>query len=312
MRGLLLLALLALAGCKPAQVTLGVPPGFYPSAVAHDPVNDRFFVGSYATGAIAMVRRDGSMIGTVRPEPAPHPIVQLAYDARERRLWALTSGTVEVIDLAALPVRRAVVARAEGGRFADLAVVGGSPAFVLAASGAIVAIDAPRGASRLLAQLPGEEAEGSLALLPDRSALVVARGGGLWRVALGTGTVERIVLGAPLTDVSQLVVVASDATAHRVAAFRGRANEIVTLYLTPDARRAVVDAGTRMRFDTPLHGMLEGGDVVVLLGRLRHHPSLGGDGRPNLPPRLATYFPSRAGPPRLAESPPAAGRALVR
>ena len=36
MRGLCFL-LLALAGCKPAQVTLGVPPGFYPSAMAHDP-----------------------------------------------------------------------------------------------------------------------------------------------------------------------------------------------------------------------------------------------------------------------------------
>jgi hypothetical protein len=220
-----------------------------------------------------------------------------------------------VIDLAALPVRRVVIARAgPGGRFADIAVVGGSPAFVLAASGAIITVDAERGAARALAQLPDREgdAEGSLALLPDRSALVVARAGGLWRVAVGTGTVERVALGAPLTDVSQLVVVASNATAHHVAAFRGHANEIVTLYLTPDARRAVVDAGTRMRFDTPLHGVFEGREVVVLLGRLRHHPSLGGDGRPNLPPRLATYFAGRASPPRLAESLPAAGPALVR
>jgi DNA-binding beta-propeller fold protein YncE len=316
MRGLLLLALLALTGCKPAEVTLGVPPGFYPSAVAHDPVNDRFFVGSHATGAIAMVRRDGSMIGTVRPEGGPHPIVQLGYDARARRLWALTLTAVEVIDLGALPVRRRVIARVgPGGRFADLAAAGGPLAFVFdAAGGAILAVDAGRGTARVLAQFPDDdgEGEGSLAVLPDRSALVVARAGGLWRVAVGTGMVERVALGAPLMDVSQLVVVASDATAHRVAAFRGRANEIVTLYLTPDARRAVVEAGTRMRFDTPLHGVLEGRDVVVLLGRLRHHPSVGGDGRPNLPPRLATYFPGRAGPPRLAESLPTPGAALVR
>ena len=44
------LALLLLAGCKPAQVTLSLDPGFYPSAVAFDPVSDRFFVGSHATG----------------------------------------------------------------------------------------------------------------------------------------------------------------------------------------------------------------------------------------------------------------------
>ena len=314
MRGLLLLILLALAGCKPAQVTLGVPPGFYPSAVAHDPVNDRFFVGSHATGAIAMVRRDGSLIGTVRPEGAPQPIVQLGYDARARRLWALTPEAVEAIDVTALPVRRTVIARAgPGGRFTDLAAAGGPSAFVLdAAGGAILAVDAERGTARVLARLLDGEGDGSLALLPDRSALIVARAEGLWRVTVGTGAVERVALGAPLTDVSQLVVVASDATAHHVVAFRGRANEIVTLYLTPDARRAVVDPGTRLRFDTPLHGVFEGRDVVVLLGRLRHHPSLGGDGRPNLPPRLATYLPGRASPPRLADSLPAASPPLVR
>ena len=53
------LALVLVAGCRPAQVTLALDPGFYPSAVAYDPVNDRFFVGSHATGAIAIVRRDG-------------------------------------------------------------------------------------------------------------------------------------------------------------------------------------------------------------------------------------------------------------
>jgi hypothetical protein len=291
MRGLLLvLLLLALAGCKPTQVTLGVPPGFYPSAVAHDPINDRLFVGSYATGAIAMVRRDGSVVGLVRPEGAAHPILQLGYDARDNRLWTLTPSTVEAIDLRGLPVRRAVVALAgAGSRFTDIAVVGGSPAFVLDGAGAIISVDAARAASRVLAQLADADGEGALTLLPDRSALVVALGGGLWRVDVGTGAIERIALGAPLTEVSQLVVLASDPTAHHVAAFRGRANEIVTLHLTPDVRRAVVDAGTRARFDTPLHGALDGRGVVVLLGRLRHHPSLGGDGRPNLPPRLASY-----------------------
>ena len=40
MRSLLVvLVMLFLAGCKPAQVTLMLDPGFYPSAVAHDPIN---------------------------------------------------------------------------------------------------------------------------------------------------------------------------------------------------------------------------------------------------------------------------------
>jgi hypothetical protein len=30
----------------------------------------------------------------------------------------------------------------------------------------------------------------------------------------------------------------------------------------------------------------------VLLGRLRHHPTFCGDGRPNLPARLAAYAPA--------------------
>jgi hypothetical protein len=294
MRGLLLLALLALAGCKPAQVALGVPPGFYPSAVAHDPVGDRFFVASYATGAIAVVRQDGTRIGMVRPEEASHPVRQLAYDAKARRLWALTADAVEAVEPGTLPVRRAVVARtAPGGRFADIAAGSGSPAFVLdAASGAIVVVDPDHGTARTLARLPDSADEGALTLLPDRSTLVVARGGALWRVAVRTGAIEPIALDAPLADVSQLVAVTSDA----VTAFRGRANEVVTLRLAPDARRATLDAGTRVRYDTPFHGVADGRHVLVLLGRLRHHPDFGGDGRPNLPPRLAIYAP----PPRAA------------
>ena len=307
---------LLLAGCKPAQITLAVDPGFYPSAVAHDPVSGRFFVASYATGAIAMVRPDGSVVATVRPAAASHPVVQLAYQPRARRLWALTPQTVEVIELAALPVRRTVIAEAgASGRFADIVADGPARAFVLdAASGEIVAVDADQGSARLVARLPAPPerpaplAEGALAVVPGGTALVAARAGGLWRVDLATGAVAPLALGAPLNDVSQLIVIASDATAHHVAALRGPANEIVTLRITPDVRRAMVDAGTRMRFDTPVHGTFDGAGVTVLLGRIRHHPSFGGDARPNLPPRLATYAPGAVpGDMRMA-----AGTELVR
>ena len=88
-----------LAGCKPAEVTLALDPGFYPSAVAYDPINDRFFVGSHASGTVAIVRRDGHCRATVRPERAAHPIVQLAYEPRVRRLWVLTPDAVEVVDV---------------------------------------------------------------------------------------------------------------------------------------------------------------------------------------------------------------------
>jgi hypothetical protein len=92
----------------------------------------------------------------------------------------------------------------------------------------------------------------------------------------------------------------------------GGRTRIVTLHLSADVRRAVADSGTRMRYDTPLRGAFDGREVVVLLGRLRHHPSFGGDGRPNLPPRLTTYHAGGATGARLAAAPPAADPALVR
>src|SRR5512134_3039761 len=161
------LALLVLAGCKPAQVTLSLDPGFYPSAVAYDPVNDRFFVGSHATGAIAIVRRDGHVVATAGPEGAPHPVVQLAYEPMVHRLWALTSEGIEAIDVAGLPVGRTPMAGAEpGGRFTDLVADGAGRAYALdAVAGTVVAVEANRRPARVLARLPHGEADGTLLLL---------------------------------------------------------------------------------------------------------------------------------------------------
>ena len=64
---------LLLAGCKPAQITLAVDPGFYPSAVAHDPVSGRFFVGELCNRR----NRDGAAATGAwwRPSgPLPRPI----------------------------------------------------------------------------------------------------------------------------------------------------------------------------------------------------------------------------------------------
>jgi hypothetical protein len=295
------LALVVLAGCKPAQVTLELDPGFYPSAVAYDPINDRFFVGSHTTGAIAIVRRDGHALASVRPEGAPRPVVQLAYEPKARRLWALTPEAVEAVDTAALPVRRTVIAAGPGIRFTDVVADSRGRVYVLdGAAGTILAVDFGRRTLRPVAQLPHGEGDGALVALPDTATLIAARGGDLWRVEPGSAAVERIALGAPLADVSQLVLIGSDAVAYHVAAFRGRANEVVTLRVSADGRRAIADPGTRVRYDTPLHGAFDGREVLVLLGRIRHHPSFGGDGRPNLPPRLATYAAGRPVKPRLA------------
>ena len=192
-------------------------------------------------------------------------------------------------------MRRTPLAARPGGRFADLAIDGRGRAFVLdGASREILLVDGGRRTSRVVASLEADGASGSggaVLVLPERSALLVAWNASLWRVEPASGAVERVPLAAPLADVSQLVLLASDSTAHHVAALRGYANEVVMLRIALDGRRALLDAGTRARFDTPFRGASDGGRLVVLLGRLRHHPSLGGDGRPNLPPRLASYAP---------------------
>jgi hypothetical protein len=316
-----LLAAAMLAGCHPAEVTLSVDPGFFPSAVAYDPAQGRYFVGSYANGNVAILRNDGRRLATIRsPGATTPPIVQLAYDSNARRLWILTPRSIETIDVDLTPTRRTVVAASrDEGRYVDFVVDEMDRAIVLdRVNRAIVEVDARRNVARTLARLPfdemaapigvetaeppcaggpaGASEDGALMLLPDRATLIAANGGALWRIDRRSGAVERIQLGSAFPHVSQLVRFESDdaapaprSGAYHVAALRGRLNEVVTVHLTPDARRGLIDTTTRARFDTPLHGAFDGHQLVVLLGRLRHHPSFCGDGRPNLPARFATY-----------------------
>jgi hypothetical protein len=302
-----------LAGCEPEQVPLALDPGFYPSAIAHDRTHDRFFVASHGSGEIVSVRRDGVPAGTVRGPGAPKAIIQLAFDAKTRRLWVLTPGAVELIEPEAGPERRSVVATAPpGGRYVDLIIADLDRAFVLDAARrevfevsrratgeeSVIRLPAADRTSATIAATAGFTCatpraldDGALAFTPDRSALIAALDGRLWRVDPGTGEVAEVRLDEPLPYVSQLVALDHN----RFTALRGLANEVVTLELARDGRSATVEGMTRARLDTPFQGAFDGERIVVLLGRLRHHPSLCGDGRPNLPPRLVAYAPSSAG-----------------
>lgn len=295
-------AFAGLTGCQPAQVTLSVAPAFYPSAIAHDPAYDRYFVASYASGEIISVRRDGTRVATVR-QPGT-PVLQVSYDRKSRRLWALTPHAVESIELLPAPPRRTPIAAGNASaRYADLVSDSGERAYALdLAARAVVEIDAVRRSTRILARLPATgdadaphcstaPASAALLLLDDRATVLAAVDGRLWRIDRNRGEVEEIRLRAPLPDVSQLLLLDSNEASFRIAALRGRANEVVTIRLAHDARHAMIDAGTRVRYDTPLHGAFDGRQLVVLLGRLRHHPDFCGDGRPNLPARLAIYSP---------------------
>lgn len=304
-----------LAGCQqPAQTTLWVDPAFYPSAVAFDAARDRFIVGSYETGEVIAVTRRGDRTATLRAKHPGEPVLRVAIDAQARRAWVALPGAIESFSLddGAAP-RVVVTVQPQGRRYADIAVADGNTLYAFdAASAEVLRIDPDSGRASVLAVLPraaqalpvaaqrcsltgaqrdASLEDGAIALLPDGAALLAAFDGRLWRVGLQQRELSEIALSQALTGASQLLYVGSESGEHRFVALRGQANELATLAVGADGRAAQRLEPLAARFDMPLRGAFDGRHVHVLLGRLRHHPALCGDGRPGLPYRMAQFAP---------------------
>lgn len=332
MRFLLLLATLLLAACNGDQTIVAVPGGFYPSAIAFDGPRSRFLVGSLQSGEVIAVGRSGVRLATLRPGTAPEPVLRIAVDGTGARVWVLFGNRVEVRGPGG-ELRSTVSSGAET-RLVDLVPADGDLAHALdVATGMVVRVDAASARVTPLARVgaaapePGHAcgtpetaragdvvAEGALVALPERDALLVARDGRLWRVSLRDARVSEIdlvTLGAganPLAGASQLVLIGPSVDGYRVAVLRGAANDVFTLDVSRDLRGARIDEASRTRFEAPARGAFDGRVLHVLLGPLRHHPALCGDGRPATAPRIAhqPIRPGAGGPVALGISAPGA------
>ncbi|MCL4802034.1 MAG: hypothetical protein KJ025_20755 [Burkholderiales bacterium] len=296
-----LAATLLLAGCLPAQQPVPFGPGFYPSAIAWDPAADTLLVASFATGAVVALDRAGRPVATVRPGAADRRLVQIALDPARRVLWSLLPGAIEVRELDGTGAQRIALpggGRAGGAR-GDLALDRGSAYVLDAAAGQVLRVRAQPARVDLVATLPitGAAApdddgpgppgvDGAIAALPGGNALFVALGGRMWRVSVADGARTELALAHPLSHVSQLAVLASTDEGTRMIALRGYRNELVALRVSADGPRIEVDERHRIAADTPLRAAFDGRALFVLLSPVRHHPALGGDGRPNVPGRL--------------------------
>lgn len=305
-----------IAGCLPAQRAVPVGPGFYPAAIAHDAARGALLVASFATGRVVAIDPDGRTVATLRQGQPDRPVLRIAFDPVRRMLWSLLPDAVEIHDAAGARTRHVALPGGTGARLADLALDGDGAYLLDAAGGRLLRIDA-RGVARLVAAIPSstESAaagatargdapwlpgqEGAIAVLGTRGAVLVALDGKLWQVARMDGAIVEVALGRPLSHVSQLIAVADAEDGVRLVALRASQNEIAALWLSPDGRRAEVDDRSRMALDMPLGAAFDGRAVHVLLSPMRHHPSLGGDGRPNVPGRIARIEPEALGDGRV-------------
>lgn len=290
------------AGCLPVQQGVPLGPGFYPSAIAYDPATDTRLVASFASGAVVAIDRAGRPAATLRPGGAEGRQVQIAFDPTRRVLWTLLPEAIELREPGRDRVRRIALPDPVGE--GDLALDGDAAYVLDAARGQILRIDAPAATSRLLATLPvtaaharGDDApgppgaDGAIARLPGGEAVLVALGGRMWRVSTADGARTELELPHPLAQVSQLVVLAAAGDEARVAALRGYRNEIVGLRVPAAGVRVEIDDRDRVGADTPLRAAFDGRTLHVLLSPVRHHPALGGDGRPNVFGRILAVAP---------------------
>lgn len=316
-------AIALLAGCKPttAQTRLDLPSGFYASALAYDSRLEQYVIGSYQTGDIMALLTGGQPLMRLRkgaPEGrasgSAEPVTRIALDDNARAVWVALPGAIEIIDRQTLATRRIDI---PGAFISDLAVSGEGVAFALDTKrGRLLRVDSARGTvaasialddaavpatqdvSRAAASFTVAERiaqGGALALMPGRRSLLIGVGNGtLWRVDTAALRSSRVPLSTgksgSLQGISQLLVVGGDARAYRVVAFAGMANRMHELDIARDFSVAGV-VGTAATLDTPLRAAWDGRRVQVLLGSLRHHPDLHGDGRPSMPARMVSYLP---------------------
>jgi hypothetical protein len=307
-----LLAAILLAACNSDQTMVAVPAGFYPSAIAFDAPRGRFLVGSLQSGEVIAIGRGGDRVATLRAGAAPEPVLRVAVDRTGERVWLLFGDRLELRGPGGELHRE--VPLAAGNRLVDLLPGERGIAYALdAATGSILRIEAASGRVSPIARVGGAAAdpaqpctasepgtrardvvaEGALALLPDPDALLVVRDGRLWRVTLHDARAAEIAVvtldaGArPLAGASQLVSVGPGAEGYRIAVLRGASNDLFTLEVSRDLRGARIEEPSRTRLEAPARGAFDGRTLHVLVGPLRHHPALCGDGRPATAPRIA-------------------------
>ena len=290
------LGVLTLAACTQEEVALPLPAGFYPTAVAHSPREDAFYVAGLAGGEIVRFAPGTDATPVRSGDPA------LRVAVRGMRLWLLTPMAIEVLYLNGAPERR--VGLPGGFAPVDFAVWSDATAFVLGAAGEVLRVDLASGIAGRFARLapraspaPAREdgavaaaklaaASGAIAAFPGAYALLAAWDGALYRIDAQRATLSRIEADTALEGVTQIVRTGDGLRGERIALFLGHANRVQTATLSRDLRTFTPDLSYG-RHDAPFRGAWDGRSLRVLVGRLPHHPALAGDGRPPLPYRLA-------------------------